>query len=155
MDKKVIITVKGKQNKGYEDNNVLEFITEGNYYKEGNSYIVTYKESEMTGMDGTTTVFKLDDNIVTLTRYGSFNSQFVFEKGQKHLSHYDTVFGAFTVGVYAREVNVNVDENGGEIKVGYQLDIDNNNSGLNDLQMNIRELGNKGGKYNRQYKRRN
>jgi uncharacterized beta-barrel protein YwiB (DUF1934 family) len=155
MNKNVIISVKGTQNIKDDGKDVLEFITEGEYCREGDSYCVIYKESHMTGMDGTTTVLKVDNDIVTLTRSGSVNSQFVFEQGQKHLSYYDTVFGAFTIGVYANEVNVNVNESGGEIKVDYQLDINNNSSGINDFHMLIREAGSTGGKHSRQYKRRN
>ena len=74
-------------------------------------------------------------------RFGSVNSQFIFEQGQKHLSYYDTTYGTFTLGVYANEVEVNVNDEGGEIKVDYQLEIDNNKSGENDFHMFIREVG--------------
>lgn len=142
MNKDVIISVKGSQASNYKDSDALELITEGKYYKEGQTYFVTYDESEVTGMDGTTTTLKLDDGVVTLIRIGSVNSQFVFQQGKKHVSYYDTAYGAFTIGVIANEVSVNVDDSGGEIRVDYRLEIDNNKSGENDFHMFIREAGN-------------
>jgi uncharacterized beta-barrel protein YwiB (DUF1934 family) len=141
MKKYVIISVKGTQTSTNQDPNILELVTEGKYYKKGNAYFITYKESEVTGMEGTTTTLKISDGVVTLMRFGSVNSQFIFERGQKHLSYYDTSYGTFTVGVYANEVDVKVDDEGGEIRVDYRLEIDNNKSGENDFHMFIREVG--------------
>jgi uncharacterized beta-barrel protein YwiB (DUF1934 family) len=141
MNKNVIISVKGIQTSAGKDTNTLELVTEGRYYKKGNTYYVTYKESEVTGMDGTTTTLKITDGIVTLMRFGSVNTQFIFEEGQKHVSYYDTQYGTFTVGVMANAVTVDVDDAGGEIRVDYQLEIDNNKQGGNDFHMFIREAG--------------
>jgi uncharacterized beta-barrel protein YwiB (DUF1934 family) len=148
VDKDVIISLKGMQTAEDQETNVMELVTEGKYYKEDNAYYVTYKESEVTGMDGTTTTLKVADGIVTLMRSGSVNSHFVFQRGQKHVSYYDTQYGAFTIGVYASEVDVKVDDSGGEIRVGYQMEIDNNKSGENDFYMSIREAGHSSDKHN-------
>jgi uncharacterized beta-barrel protein YwiB (DUF1934 family) len=147
VDKDVIISVKGAQNEEGQSGDILELVTEGRYYKEGNAYCVTYNESEVTGMEGTTTTLKVDGETVTLIRIGSVNSQFVFQKGQKHICHYDTEYGAFTIGVYARRVNVDVNDQGGEIQVDYELEIGNNKSGTNDFYMFIREAGSSNDKY--------
>ncbi len=141
MQKDVIISVKGTQATPYDGLNILELITKGKYYKKGNVYYVTYKESAVTGMEGTTTTLEVLDGVVTLTRYGSVNSHFVFEQGQKHFSYYDTADGAFTVGILTNWVDVNVDDSGGDIKVGYEIEIDNARSGLNNFHMRIREAG--------------
>ena len=141
MNKNVIISVTGTQTIVSQDPNILELVTEGRYYKKGDAYYITYKESEVTGMDGTTTTLKVADGKVTLMRFGSVNSQFIFERGQKHISYYDTLQGAFTIGILANEVSINVDDSGGEILIGYDLEVDNNKSGENDFHMFIREAG--------------
>jgi uncharacterized beta-barrel protein YwiB (DUF1934 family) len=147
MNKNVIISVKGVQASPDQDFSEIELITEGKYYKKGDTYYITYKESQMTGMEGTTTTLKVDDGIVTLMRFGLVNTQFIFEQGQKHVSYYDTSYGAFTVGIFTNIMNIDVDERGGEIKVGYEIEIDNNKSGEIDFHMMIREAGNTNGKY--------
>lgn len=152
MKKYVIISVKGTQSSSNQEPNILELVTEGKYYKKGNAYFITYRESQVTGMEGTTTTLKIVDGVVTLMRFGSVNSQFIFEQGQKHLSYYDTSYGNFTVGVYANEVDVKVNDDGGEIRVDYKLEIDNNKSGENDFHMFIREVGSTDDKYLGEYK---
>ena len=155
MDKNVIISVKGTQVAEDRDPNIMELVTEGKYYSQDGAYYVTYNESEVTGMSGTTTTLKVDNGIVTLMRSGSVNSHFVFQRGQKHVSYYDTEYGAFTISVIANEVDIRVDDNGGEIRVGYQMEIDNSKSGENDFHMLIREAGHLNDKYYRELKATN
>ncbi len=152
MDKNVIISLKGTQSMEDQDVDIMELVTEGKYYKQDNAYYVTYDESEVTGMNGTTTTLKVMDGVVTLIRVGSVNSHFVFQQGQRHVSYYDTEHGAFTISVLANAVNVKMDDNGGEIRVGYQLEIDNNKTGENDFFMSIREAGQTDDKHYRRHK---
>ncbi len=148
MSKRVIINVKGTQKSEDREADSMELVTEGKYYKKDNAFFITYKESEVTGMDGTTTTLKVSDGTVTLMRFGSVNSHFIFERGQKHLSYYETPHGTFTIGVLANDVNININDAGGEIFVGYELEIDNNQTGRNDFYMLIREAGQVDGELN-------
>ncbi len=138
MKKEVIISFVGNQeNDGEKDS--VEFITEGKLYKKGGDYYVTYKESELTGMEGTTTTIKVHGKKVTMLRFGTNNTQLIFEKGRHHVCCYDTVCGVISVGVWANDVSVSLDENGGEIFAAYNIDVDNSLVGNNDFKMQIRE----------------
>ena len=150
MSKNVIINVKGIQTDLDNDASTLELITEGKYYQKGNNYFITYKESEVTGMVGTTTTLKVCEGVVSLMRFGKVNSQFVFQKGQKHISSYETEHGNFTIGIYANNVDIDINDAGGEIRVGYQIEIDNQSNGRNDFYMLIREAGTVNEKHNRE-----
>ncbi len=139
--KNVIISVRGTQAIIDQGISHVELVTEGRYYKKGDTYYAIYKESEVTGMEGTTTTLKISGRSVTLMRFGTVNTQFIFEQGQKHMSYYDTVNGAFTIGIFTNEVDVSVDGSGGHIKVDYEIEIDGQKSGINDFIMVIREAG--------------
>jgi len=141
INKEVIISVKGTQNNGKGEPTLLELVTEGKYYKNDHEFEVTYNETEITGMVGTITTISISPQKVILTRMGAINSQLVFEQGHKHVSYYETVHGAFTVGVSTSSMEVKVDEHGGEIMVEYLLEIDNAITGDNDFFMSIREVG--------------
>lgn len=138
MKKPVIISFKGTQDDGHEKD-VVELVTEGSYYKKGNNYYVTYSETELTGMEGTTTTLKIEGDKVTMLRFGQNNTQLIFEQGQRHLCCYETPYGAFTVGVHSRDVNVDVTDHGGNISASYLIEVDNAAVGSNDFTMQIRE----------------
>lgn len=143
MNKDVIISVKGIQTSPNDPQaNKIELITEGKYYKKGKNYYVTYKESKVTGMEGTTTTVKVcDDGLVTLTRFGKVNTQFMFKEGKKFKSYYDTVYGTFIIDISTKTVDINVDDDGGDIRVDYNIEIDDNKTGETDFYMQIREVG--------------
>ena len=138
MKKDVLITLVGTQNNDGEKDKV-ELITEGSMCKKGDTYYITYKESELTGMDGTTTTVKVQDKKVTILRFGTNNTQLIFEKGKHHVCCYDTMYGAISVGVWAQNVKIDLDDNGGEIFANYSIDVDNNLVGKNDFHMQVKE----------------
>lgn len=132
MKKYVIISLKGSQSDGLEQDEI-ELVTEGVYYQKGSSHFVTYDETEVTGLEGTTTTLEIENNKVTLLRSGQNNSQLIFERGQRHLCCYETPFGSFTIGITSNKVDIDLTEDGGVIAAQYQIEINNNTSGMNNF----------------------
>ena len=93
--KDVIISIRGTQHsyqpgEESEGPESVELVTDGRYEYGRESSYFTYRESELTGMEGTVTTFRMEDGLVTLTREGAVNSQMLFQKGRKHVFLYDT-----------------------------------------------------------------
>ena len=141
MNKDVIISIKGKQSPERGDSDIIEFMTEGRFFLKDGKYYITYKETEMTGLAGTTTTLKVEGEKVTLMRFGANNSQMVFEKGHKYTGHYETQYGAFTIGVMPSDVKVLVGDSGGEINVEYAIEIGGGQASQNDFHIMFREAG--------------
>lgn len=139
MNKHVIISIKGKQNAGKKDNDEIEFMTEGKLVQQNGKYFITYNETEMTGFEGTTTTLKVEGDRVTLLRFGANNSQMIFEQGHKYTGHYETPYGAFTIGIMPENVDVDVKGGSGEINVQYALEIAGRQSSQNDIHIMFRE----------------
>jgi len=142
MKKDVLIILKGTQEyPNIEYENSIEFLTEGKFYKKGEIYYVTYKESELTGLDGTTTTFKIQPDIITLHRFGEVSSTLYFEQGKRHISTYMTQEGILTVGVYTKKLHIDLDDHGGEVFVEYSVDLDSSMMSENDFLLKIKEAG--------------
>lgn len=142
MNKEVIISIVGNEKPVdiADDSSCIELITEGKYYKKGNKHYLSYNETEMTGFDGlTTTLLQVDGDTVSLTRTGGINSHMVFREGEKHIGHYDTPYGSFTIGICSEDVSVDIGEAAGDIHIKYLLEINNASKARHDLRLNIRE----------------
>lgn len=137
MKKDVMITVDSRQEHPDKDADVFNFITEGTYYKEEGNYYITYDESNITGMDGTTTTLKIEPDSVTLIRLGNVSSLMVFQQGRKHISEYNTEYGTFEVGVTAHKVCVNMDDLGGNINVEYIIEVNNQLTSYTTLNVKV------------------
>lgn len=141
MNKDVIISITGTQTDELEETETIELITNGQFSERNGIYSVSYVESEMTGLEGTTTTFEVAGNRIILTREGTVQSQMIFEEGRKHISLYDMGFGALTVGVSARRVRSNLSDVGGTIEIDYAIEIDHEVAGENLFRIQVRESG--------------
>ena len=60
---------------------------------------------------------------VTLSRSGASKSQLIIERGVRHQCHYDTGYGAMTIGVSGDRIVSHLDDNGGRLEFAYSLDV--------------------------------
>ena len=140
MEKDVIISIKGQQSGAGANEEPIELVTAGKLEPLGGKcYTVSYQESEVTGFVGTLTTIQVEPSRVTLQRIGAVNSQMVFEEGRRHLSMYDTPYGALSVGIHTRKLRSTLDDNGGEVEVLYALEIEHGAVGQSVFHINVRQ----------------
>ena len=136
----VIISIKGKQLDAESGPDEMELVTAGTLKRDGaGGYTVSYQETELTGLEGTVTKLHIKDGQVTLLREGSINSQMVFEEGRRHLSMYETPYGALSVGISTKRMRSTLGEAGGDLEIDYAIEIDNLIAGQNLFRMNVKK----------------
>ena len=141
MDKKVLVTIKSIQTANNQDEKI-EMITAGKYYKVEDDYYVKYDETEISGMEGTVTTVKIGRDEVSLTRTGTTNGSMNFKKGMQDISLYSTPYGVLEIGIVPFQVKINVDENGGEVMMKYGLASAGQQVSINELYIEIQENNN-------------
>lgn len=135
--RKAMITIKGLQNDLAGDKNNIEFVTDGTFGFENGKGFFSYMESELTGMEGTKTTFNLSPRCITMVREGALNSHMVFQEGKKHNFLYDTPFGATTMGVETKYINMEIDERGGDVEIDYFVDMQQQVVAHNKFEINV------------------
>lgn len=138
MKQAVVLTVRGKQNYRDQEPEVIELVTEGTMEFRDGGWDICYEESELTGLAGVTTTFRVEPGKVTLTRSGKLNSQMVFQKGVTHDSLYQMEFGALMLSVQATYVFFDIVPDGGFIDLTYTIDIEHSEAGVIDYHLDIR-----------------
>lgn len=134
-NKDVLITLKSIQSRGKEKEE-MELITEGQYKKTDDGFVISYDESEATGYEGSKTILKtIGEKQVIMQRKGSVVSNLIIEKDKKHHCHYGTPYGDFMVGITANDIKSNLDVDGGELYFKYVIDI--NSSYISDQEIFI------------------
>lgn len=121
MNKKAVIHLLSIQADNEDEK--VEVVTPGSFSKKGDAFYAIYDETEISGMEGTTTTLKIADNKFSIIRMGSTNAEMKFQKSKPNVSLYDTPYGTLEVNINTRDLNINVDENGGEVYVRYNLSI--------------------------------
>lgn len=138
MTRKVVLSIQGRQTYGNQEPEVIELMTEGVMELRDGGWDITYEESELTGLEGVTTTFRVEPGTVTLTRSGRLHSRMVFQEGVTHDSLYQMEFGALMLSVKATHVFFDIMPEGGVIDLVYQIDIENSAAGVIDYHLDIR-----------------
>ena len=123
MEEKYLITIKGTMEQDGKSDTV-ELMTRGSLVHKDGAYYIIYKETEATGYAGCTTTVKVaeDARKVSMLRFGKVPSQLIIEKGTRHLCHYETGYGAISLGVAADVIEHQLSDEGGKLKFSYTLD---------------------------------
>ncbi len=138
MKRNVTISVLGEQYFEGVDPNQTELLTEGTLEKTENGWELRYEESELTGMEGTTTVFEVVGEEVTLRREGAVQSEMHFSAGEIHTSAYETPYGSLTVEVGTSFLRVELSEAGGEMEIRYSIAVEHQVTGENRFLIKVK-----------------
>jgi len=135
----VLLSVRGEQYYDGIDPDATELMTEGTMVlMEDGALLLSYQETELTGMEGTTTTFEVRGSVVTLTRSGAVNSQMVFEEGRQHTSLYETPYGELTVDIQTSLLRHNLTERGGIMEIKYSIAVEHTVTGRNCFKIRVR-----------------
>ena len=97
----VVITIEGSQADVFEQepDELVQFSTDGEYTCVDGCGVLTYPESELTGMAGTLTTITFTPSSAVLKRTGTVTSRMVFAPGARNTFLYQTPYGTSTVGL--------------------------------------------------------
>ena len=138
MKKAVMLSIRGRQSYDGQEPEVIELVTDGTMEFRNGGWDISYEESALTGLEGVTTVFRVEPGKVILTRTGRLNSQMVFQQGVSHDSLYQMEFGALLLTVQATSVYFDIVPDGGTIDLVYNISIEHTEAGVIDYHLDIR-----------------
>ena len=140
MKQKVRLSVQGRQSYMGQESDTIELITEGTMELRDGGWDISYEESDMTGLAGVTTTFRIEPDQVILTRMGALNSQMIFRQGVPHDSLYQMEFGALMIRVCVTNLFYDITPQGGVIDLIYTIEIENAEAGEIDYHLSITPL---------------
>ena len=138
MKQPVVLSLRGTQRYADQEPEVIELVTEGTMEWKDGGWDISYEESELTGLEGVTTTFRIEPEKVTLTRTGALSSTMIFQENVVHESLYQMPFGALMLSVQATRVFFDIVPDGGVIDLSYNITIENSEAGVIDYHLDIR-----------------
>ena len=138
-DTPVVLSITGRQTYGNQPPETIELVTEGTMTYRDGGWDISYEESELTGMEGVTTLFRVEPGVVTLSRVGKLNSTMIFRERVPHDSLYQMEFGTLLLTINATRVYYDIVPDGGTIDLVYEICIENTEAGVIDYHLDIRE----------------
>ncbi|WP_298017250.1 DUF1934 domain-containing protein [uncultured Dysosmobacter sp.] len=134
----VLLSIRGEQYFDGIDPDATELMTEGTMELTEEGMVLSYQETELTGMEGTTTTFEVKGPRVVLTRMGKVNAQMIFEEGRQHTSLYETPFGELTVDIQTSVLKHNLSQRGGVLEIKYSIAVEHTVTGRNCFKIRVK-----------------
>ena len=138
MKKPVLLTIVSVQKLQQEPSEETRLVTDGFLRVTDDALELSYAETELTGLVGTTTTFRIEPQKVTLERSGKVRSKMIFIVGQEDRSLYDMGFGALMITIRTQYINLQMTENGGKIAVAYDISIEDEVTGSIEYKIEAR-----------------
>ena len=132
------LTVRGVQHYDGLEPDIVELSTEATLTNEDGVLFLSYEESALTGLEGTTTTFEIRPDKVILRRRGLLNNDIEFVAGKVHHSLYDLGHGTLMLTVRTTAIEDNMTVDGGTLKVAYNLNLENMGSGRIEYRLTVR-----------------
>ena len=135
---KVVWTIRGCQYYPEMEPEVIELVTEGSLLWENGGWDISYEESDLTGLAGVHTTFRVEPGQVTLQRTGKLQSEMVFREGIPHESLYQMDFGALLITVCAKQISAEIGSAGGTVDLIYSIEIEQGGAGIVEYHLDIK-----------------
>ena len=137
MKQAVLLNICGKQFYNEQEPEVIELVTEGTLEAIDGGWEICYEESSLTGLEGVTSTFRIQQDKITLIRSGRLRSQMEFQLGVLHESLYQMEFGTLMIAVCATKMVCRIDETGGTVDLTYGIDIEQSAGGVVEYHLDI------------------
>ncbi len=135
----VVISIRTVHSCDTEEEDYLDFTTDGLYTYDGEVGCLSYLETEVTGMEGTrTSVIVMPDQVV-VDRDGMITSRMIFREGDKTSFLYNTPYGTATMNISTRRILRDLDEHGGQVEIDYVVDMEHTIVTKNKFRLDITE----------------
>ncbi|WP_419726033.1 DUF1934 domain-containing protein [Terrisporobacter petrolearius] len=130
----VKINIHTIQYNEYGEKNDIKLNAMGTLYEKRDNTYVVYREKE----DGkeTTTSIKIENDKITIKRFGEINSAMIFKENQTINSNYTTPQGMFNVETKTTNLSIKNEENI-IIEIDYNIEIIDMFKGRNKIKINI------------------
>ena len=137
LDKNIDIQTKQvlKQN---GEKQKFEFAAQGSWQKKNADYIRYQEQVEEAVVNVT---IKIEESGVKLIRKGDINMSLHFIEGQETTTLYDIPAGRIPLTVKTRSILHFVNDNGGKLKIQYELHQNDEKMGSYQYEINYKEIG--------------
>lgn len=137
MSQPILLTICSQQRFMDEPPEETKLVTQGVMSVTDDVVELSYEETELTGLVGTTTIFRIEKDRVLLIRRGAVESKMTFVVGQEDRSLYEMDCGVLMIAVRTERIDVDLSRNGGTLCVAYAITIEDEATGYIEYQIKV------------------
>ena len=138
MNKDVWVSVAGLQFSGSGEEEKIEILTPGSYYRKKDQHYVLYDEVVEGSDEITKNTVKFDGDMLTISKRGFTNVEMIFEENKRNMTNYVTPYGSLLVGIDTDRIDIREGDDIINIDIDYALDVNYEHLANCKIKMEIR-----------------
>ena len=118
-----------------DDEEAIEIINVGSYSIVNGKEYIKYEEVYEGQKQKCTSLIRISDGSVEITKKGAVTAHLSFVPGQKTMTFYETPYGNIYLGVFSRDVDIEREQDSLKINIDYALEL--NYEQVSDCRVSI------------------
>lgn len=119
------------------EDETMTMLTSGEMDLTDESAVIRYEETLDESLPPQKVEVKVEEESLTMTRGGEYQTQMVFRLGSRYEGMYRTPFGEMDLAVYCTRLSYDLGDDGGEIELSYQLDLNGRFAAMHDMLLRL------------------
>ncbi|MEG0049120.1 MAG: DUF1934 domain-containing protein [Clostridia bacterium] len=133
----VLISISANAHRDDDNDEPMSLLTVGEMTLDGEKTTIHYEETLDESIPAQPVEIVAFQNTVSMMRAGSYETNMVFQKGQRYEGQYHTPVGTMELAIYCTRLRYEFDEEGGELLLSYQLDLNSQFTAVHDLELRL------------------
>ncbi|MCI5956296.1 MAG: DUF1934 domain-containing protein [Clostridiales bacterium] len=123
------------------EDETLTMLTSGVLELYENRAVIRYEETLEEGMPAQRVTVTIENDVATMSRNGDYATDMVFRMGCRYEGQYHTPYGDMELAVYCTRLRYDLAEDGGELLLSYQLDLNGRFAAVHDMELRLMRQG--------------
>lgn len=119
------------------EDETMTMLTSGEMDLTDTSAVIRYEETLDESLPPQKVEVRVEEECLTMTRGGEYQTQMVFRLGGRYEGMYRTPFGEMDLAVYCTKLSYDLGDDGGEIELSYQLDLNGRFAAMHDMVLRL------------------
>lgn len=138
----VLISINSNAHRdGLAEDETLTMLTSGTLELGEKEAVIRYEETLDESIPPQKVEVLVSDESVTMNRGGEYATNMVFRMGCRYEGQYHTPFGDMELAIYCTRLKFDLGEDGGELMLSYQLDLNGKFAAMHDMELRLIRQG--------------
>ena len=138
----VLISLKSNAHRDEAtEDETMSMLTSGSLEVDDAKAVIRYEESIDESQPPQQVELVVENETVTMNRGGVYSTQMVFRLGCRYEGQYRTPYGDMDLALYCTRLGYDLGEDGGDLELSYQLDINGRFAAMHDMELHLFRQG--------------
>lgn len=133
----VLVTIQSCARRDDDSEEPISLMTTGTLRLEDDAAVLTYQEILDESIPPQTVSVTAREDMISMQREGDYATQMAFQRGQRYEGVYQTPYGSMDMAIFCTRLHYDLSENGGEIFLAYQMDMNGQFAGMHQMHMQV------------------